>query len=184
MPMGVASMSLTCAMPSARISRICAGRALPFIFASSAGTRLSSTIVVFPEPDTPVTTVSRPLGMSSSKGLTVWMLPVERWIAPSANISPVPAHRRSFVSAFPERNGPIWDSGFASKSAIVPSAMTCPPLTPASGPISITQSASFRIWVSWSTRMTELPSATRSCITPVRPTMFDGCRPMDGSSST
>lgn len=101
--------------------------ALPFIFASSAGTRLSSTIVVLPEPDTPVTTVSRPLGMSSSKGLTVWMLPVERWIAPSANISPSLAHRRNFVSAFPERNGPIWDSGFASKSSIVPSAMTCPP---------------------------------------------------------
>ena len=34
------------------------------------------------------------------------------------------------------------------------------------------------------TRMTEFPSETRSCITPVSPTMFDGCRPMDGSSST
>ena len=52
--------------------------------------------------------------------------------------------------------------------------MTWPPRAPASGPISTIQSASRRICVSWSTRSTELPSATRSCITPVSPTMLDG----------
>ena len=67
---------------------------------------------------------------------------------------------------------------------MVPWAMTWPPPAPASGPISTTQSASFKICVSWSTRITELPSATKSCITPVSPTMLAGCRPMDGSSST
>ena len=41
-----------------------------------------------------------------------------------------------------------------------------------------------RICVSWSTSRTELPSSMRSCITPVRPTMFAGCKPMEGSSST
>ena len=46
------------------------------------------------------------------------------------------------------------------------------------------QSDSASTWVSWSTSTTELPSSTRSCITPVRPTMLAGCRPMDGSSST
>ena len=78
MPMGVASMSLTCAIPSASIERIWAGSALPLMTASSAGTRLSSTIVVLPEPDTPVTTVSRPLGISTSSGFTVWMEDVDR----------------------------------------------------------------------------------------------------------
>ena len=78
MPMGVASMSLTCAMPSASTARIWAGSALPLIFACSAGIRLSSTMVVLPEPDTPVTTVSRPFGISTSRGFTVWIRSVDR----------------------------------------------------------------------------------------------------------
>ena len=55
---------------------------------------------------------------------------------------------------------------------------------PAPGPISMSQSASFRICVSWSTSSTEFPSATRSRITPFNPTMLEGCSPMEGSSST
>ena len=78
MPMGAASMSFTCAMPSARISRMCGGSARPPMLASSAGIRLSSTMVVLPEPDTPVTTVSRPFGMSTSSGWTVWICDVDR----------------------------------------------------------------------------------------------------------
>lgn len=50
---------------------ICDGIFCPLIFALSAGIRLSSTIVVFPEPETPVTTVSRPIGIRTSKGCTV-----------------------------------------------------------------------------------------------------------------
>ena len=182
--MGVASMSFTCAMPSALIARICAGRAAPWMVASSAGTRLSSTMVVLPEPDTPVTTVSRPLGMSTSSGLTVWICAVDRWIVPFANSASFSAHVRCFASALPERNGPICDAGFSSMVGMVPSAITWPPFAPASGPISMIQSASLKICVSWSTRMTEFPSATRSCMTPVSPTRLEGCRPMDGSSST
>ena len=78
MPMGVASMSLTCAMPSALTDRMCGGSAWPLMPASSAGIRLSSTMVVLPEPDTPVTTVSRPLGIVTSSGLTVWICVVAR----------------------------------------------------------------------------------------------------------
>ena len=97
-----------------------------------------------------------------------------------------PAPRAGAISAPPRpaRNGPICETGSSAMAATVPSAMTWPPRAPASGPISTIQSASRRICVSWSTRRTEFPSATRSCITPVSPTMFDGCRPMDGSSST
>ena len=103
---------------------------------------------------------------------------------PPENSASFAAQVRSLVSALPERNGPICEAGVSSMVGIVPSAITCPPFAPASGPISIIQSASFKICVSWSTRITELPSATKSCITPVRPTILDGCRPMDGSSST
>ena len=52
-------------MPSAAIDFTWAGAgALPESEAR-AGTRLSSTSVVFPEPDTPVTTVRRPFGSST-----------------------------------------------------------------------------------------------------------------------
>ena len=140
-------------------------------------------MVVLPEPDTPVTTVSRPLGKRTSSGLTVWMGPVERATAPFSNrASGGTGFRRT--SARPARKGPIWDRGFCWMSATVPSAITCPPPAPAPGPISTSQSAWRRIWVSWSTSSTELPSATRSCMTPVRPTMLAGCSPMEGSSST
>ena len=184
MPMGVASMSFTCAMPSASTAFTCPGRAVPFTLACSAGMRLSRMRVVLPLPDTPVTTVSRPLGRSSSSGFTVWMASVERWMRPSANSSFSGVRGRAWTPARPARNGPIWEAAFASISGMAPCAMMCPPFAPASGPISMSQSASFKIWVSWSTSTTELPSAMRSCITSVRPSMLEGCRPMDGSSST
>ena len=84
-----------------------AGSALPAMVASSAGIRLSSTMVVLPEPDTPVTTVRRPLGISTSSGLTVWMESVERWIVPFAKSVSFSVQQRSFVSAVPARKGPI-----------------------------------------------------------------------------
>ena len=62
-------------MPSASMYFTCAGSFCPLVFAFSAGIRLSSTIVVFPDPETPVTTVSRPIGIRTSKGCTVCMVP-------------------------------------------------------------------------------------------------------------
>ena len=58
------------------------------------------------------------------------------------------------------------------------------PAAPAPGPISMSQSDCARICVSWSTRTTEFPSATRSRMTPVSPAILAGCRPMEGSSRT
>ena len=60
--MGVASMSLTCSMPSAVTALTWDGNARGT--GSRAGTRLSRISVVLPEPDTPVTTVSLPWGFS------------------------------------------------------------------------------------------------------------------------
>ena len=183
MPIGVASISFTLRMPSACTLSTCSGSFCPLVAAASPGTRLSKISVVLPLPLTPVTTVSLPLGISTASGFTVWMAPVSRWRHPAANISSAAACLRiTELSAF--KNGPILEFLFCAISVMVPSAITCPPLAPASGPISISQPASFKIWVSWSTSTTELPSATKSCITPVSPTMLEGCSPMEGSSST
>ncbi len=88
MPMGVASMSFTRWMPGASTAVTCAGSGCPAMTASRPGTRLSRIRVVLPEPDTPVTTVSRPLGMVTARGFTVWIAPVVQveW-SPPANSS-------------------------------------------------------------------------------------------------
>ena len=183
MPIGVASISLIWLIPSASIDRTCFGRSLPPILASNAGTRLSRTIVVFPLPDIPVTTVKRPFGILTSRGLTVWMLDVFISMTPKENISSLDALLRR--SGFPpSRNGPIMETESPIRSSTVPSAMILPPSAPAFGPSSIIQSDLLRICVSWSTRTTELPSATRSSMTPISPSIFAGWRPMEGSSRT
>ena len=185
MPMGVASISLTRPMPGASTARTCSGSLAPRMAASSAGIRLSKISVVLPEPETPVTTVKRPLGMRTSSGLTVWSAAVASRIVPSANIcSRATAGRsRSFCAPGP-RKGPISERPLAASAGTVPCARMRPPSAPAPGPISTIQSASESTCVSWSTRRTELPSATRSCMTAVSPTMLAGCRPIEGSSST
>ena len=95
MPMGVASISFTWAMPSASMNFTCSGSLPPPTFAASAGIRLSSTIVVLPEPDTPVTTESRPLGNATDSGCTVWISEVSMRIVPRAKSSSSFARLRS-----------------------------------------------------------------------------------------
>ena len=184
MPIGVASISFTWEIPAGSTERTWEGRGVFAIAASMPGTRLSRIRVVFPEPETPVTTVRRPLGIFTLSGFTVWMAPVEREMAPCSNksFSWITGRRRLAYSGF--RKAPMRDTLFSTISEIVPSAITCPPFAPASGPISMSQSAWDKICVSWSTKITEFPSAIRSSITPVSPTIFTGWSPMDGSSST
>ena len=184
MPIGVASISFTRLMPGASTQWTCFGRGLSAIAASSPGTKLSRIRVVLPEPDTPVTTVKRPLGIAVSRGLTVWTGPVERWMLPRSNSSIRGQRGRTAAGASIRRNGPIWETGFRSSDATVPWAITRPPSAPAPGPISMIQFAWVRICGSWSTNNTELPSATRSSITAVNPAMLAGCKPIEGSSST
>ena len=183
-PMGVASMSFTWSMPSASIEIMCSGIFLPQDLASSAGTRLSSTSVVLPEPETPVTTVSLRLGIFASSGFTVCIAPVLRVIAPYSNIFVGSACCLTGGRSALSRNLPIFEFLSCISCSTVPCAIIFPPAAPAPGPISIIWSATESICTSWSTRITELPSATRSFITPVSPTILEGCRPIDGSSST
>ena len=57
--------------PSASRSRTCVDCGDLSIRDCKAGINISSTIVVLPEPDTPVTAVSRPRGISTDNGPTV-----------------------------------------------------------------------------------------------------------------
>ena len=183
-PMGVASMRFARSMPAASTRFTWEGSALPFAFAASAGMRLSSTSVVLPEPDTPVTAVRRPRGMAVSSGFTVCSAPVASSMRPRANTSSAGMRSRTRTVSAPDRKPPMSEAGFASTSASDPCATTRPPSAPAPGPISTSQSAARRMCASWSTMTTELPSAMRSRMTSMSPSMLDGCRPMDGSSST
>ena len=70
MPIGVASINLTCRICSLK-SRYMAGKFFPGYFSFKPGIRLSRISVVLPEPDTPVITVSLPCGISTSNGFTV-----------------------------------------------------------------------------------------------------------------
>ncbi|MBR6037705.1 MAG: hypothetical protein IKP53_02940 [Candidatus Methanomethylophilaceae archaeon] len=146
-PIGVASMSFTWLIPAAPIDRTWSGRSDSDTRASSAGTRLSRTMVVFPLPDIPVTTVRRPFGILTSSGFTVWMPDVRISIIPSENSPSFGALERS-PRPSPPRKGPILDEGSLERASTVPCAMTLPPSSPAPGPSSTTQSERLRTWVS------------------------------------
>jgi hypothetical protein len=62
-PIGEASTRWTRLMPAGETERTCRGRSAPSALARRAGTRLSRPRVVLPDPDTPVTAVSRPRGI-------------------------------------------------------------------------------------------------------------------------
>ena len=140
--------------------------------------------MVFPEPDTPATTVMHPRGMPTSMGCTVWMADVAMRMAPLENTSPSGTLSRTTTGSSPLRYGAMMDPGSASTSSTVPWDTTVPPPLPAPGPISTIQSAILRALTSWSTMTTELPWSTRSRTISIIPSRLDGCRPMDGSSRT
>lgn len=161
MPMGAASISLTWVMPSGTIERTCSGSFWPWMAAFRPGTRLSSTRVVLPEPGNPGHHSQPPLGnfdvqrlygvdgvggklnapqreQLALRGLGSQALRFARQERPNAGSS----------VCFNGRDAALGNHLAAARTAC--------------GPISISQSASDRIWVSWSTRMTELPSWIRS----------------------
>ena len=147
-PIGVASMSFTDLMPGASIAFTCEGLAPSPVSDFRAGIRLSSTSVVFPDPETPVTAMRRPFGKSTAAGFTVCIPVVSRWIRPRLNIPADGVLGLTGFCALPERNGAILDFAESQMSERVPSATILPPFSPEPGPISMNQSAHLRIPVS------------------------------------
>ena len=119
-PMGAASMRHTRRMPSASTAFTWSGSVPPDTAAVSAGTRLSRMTVVLPEPDTPVTAVSRPFGTASSSAWTVWSGPVRSRIVPYSKSASSGTGSRTHTASRPDRKGPMRDCGAVSAPAAGP----------------------------------------------------------------
>ena len=124
-------------MFSASIKLMCFGSSSLSIKDFTAGYRLSRRSVVFPLPETPLTTVNFPLGMLTSKGLTLCISFVFIFIEPLSKTDSLVDFFLMMISSSLAKNPPIKESPFFSISSIVPSAIIFPPALPADGPISI-----------------------------------------------
>ena len=96
---------------------------------------MSFTSVDFPEPETPVTTESKPRGITTS--IFFRLLP---WRRESVIDFPFGLRRSAGTGmrVWPERYCPVSEAGFAAISSGVPEATRCPPALPAPGPRSTT----------------------------------------------
>jgi hypothetical protein len=91
--------------------------------------------VDLPPPDTPVTQTNLASGNSAVTFLR--LLPVA---LTTVSVFLLPGRRteRTGIARVPDRYWPVTESGLAAISAGVPQATTCPPCTPAPGPMSNT----------------------------------------------
>src|SRR5664280_1993386 len=89
---------------------------------------------------------------------------------------------RSACRTLSLRNCPVSESGLRQISSGVPVAMMRPPLSPPSGPKSMTQSAFLMTSRLCSMTMTVLPLLVSSCRTPTSFSTSAKCRPVVGSS--
>ena len=188
MPMGVASMSFTWRMPSASSCR----HVVRQLLAVDGG--LQRRAPGFPAPawscrsrTRPVTTVSRPLGMSDLQGL-------HRMDGPGGQVDASPARTvRSAghavgrgTCAVPARKGPMLGGGILLPAAPrVPCAITRPPSAPGlrphlNDPVRLRKD--LRVVIHQHARSCRRPPGRASRRS--GPQCWQGCRPMEGSSST
>ena len=138
----------------------------------------SFTRLLLPLPDTPVTQVNTPRGISTSMPFRLLARAprtrknrslCRRWAGTGM-------HRR------PDRNWPVMESGLAMISSGVPWATTWPPCSPAPGPISTIWSAESMVSSSCSTTMRVLPRSRIPFRVASSRALSRWCRPMLGSS--
>ena len=109
----------------------------------------------FPEPETPVTTVSRPSGM---RAFTLRRLCRSAPWMRMDGVSASTARRRvRECLSGAARHRPVGESCMRSSSRAVPCATSCPPRVPAPGPRSMTWSARRMVSSSCSTTTSVLP---------------------------
>src|SRR5450432_1940058 len=129
------SMTLsTCWRPSSATNGSAAGLD-PWSFWANARNSVSMTSVDFPEPETPVTQVRRPIGNDTDRSRRLWPVALRRVRLRAAD------ERRCLGTAMdlrPDRYAPVNDCGLAAISDGLPDATTRPPWTPALGPMSMT----------------------------------------------
>ncbi len=155
----------------------------PLSLRAAAAARTSLTSVLLPEPDTPVTTVSRPTGKRASTS--------RRLLArASRTVRKVPSLFLVFASLvtriFRARYGPVRETegGAAMRAAGGPWKRSCPPSVPAWGPSSMISSAMRMVSSSCSTTRTVLPRSRSSRRVSRSFWLSCGCKPMLGSSRT
>ena len=116
--------------------RSCAAGAseAPFNLRATALYSVSMSSVDLPPPETPVTQVNRPSGISAvmffrllPRALTIFSARRERGLRSGTG-----------TLSSPERYLPVHERGAAMRSSTVPSATTWPPWMPAPGPMSST----------------------------------------------
>ncbi|CAO0837939.1 hypothetical protein SMICM17S_04068 [Streptomyces microflavus] len=129
-----------------------------------AAVNTSETSVDLPEPATPVTTVSTPVGNDTSSPLRLCRS------APRTGRRPVGERNSPLSGVRRRRHRPVSVSASRSRSN-GPSKTTCPPSAPARGPMSTMWSATAITSGSCSTTSTVLPlSRSRTSRSPSRPT--------------
>ena len=128
-----------------------------FSFFASVLYKISFTRELLPEPDTPVTQVITPSGKFTSIFFRLFSA------APRTVSHPVGLRRSDGTGIFnlPLKYAPVMDSSHCIISSAVPTATTCPPCSPAPGPISTIQSAARMVSSSCSTTKTEFPRSRR-----------------------
>ncbi len=142
-----------------------------------AAVNTRDTSVDLPDPATPVTAVSTPVGNDTSSPLRLCRS------APRTGSRPVGVRTAPLSGVRRRSDRPVSVSASRSRS-YGPSKTTCPPSEPARGPMSTTWSATAITSGSCSTTSTVLPlSRSRTSRSPSRPTSR-GCRPTLGSSKT
>ena len=140
--------------------------------------KISFISVLFPEPDTPVTTHMTLRGIFTSIFCRLFCL------AFFIVIYPFGSRRRSGISILrlPLIYWPVVEVSCARIAAGGPATTTSPPSSPAPGPISTIQSAFIMVSSSCSTTMTVFPISLRLFNIPMSFALSRGCNPMDGSS--
>ena len=182
MPIGVASMSFTCPIPTACTSLTWAGKAAPLVLAASAGQGF------------PKSTLSCcPTGHAGHDGQAAFRdIYFQRFDrvdgaggkvdAPSANKFLGGAVLGRHAPARP-KTGPICDAALAVSSGTVPWAMIRPPPAPASGPISMIVRFCQHLGVVVD-KDDRVAVGNQVVHDAVQADDVRGCSPMDGSSST
>ena len=108
-------------------------------------------------------------------------------LAPLTSINkPFPLRRfwGTSIFLFPDKYCPVIESLQFITSSGVPAQMTCPPWTPAPGPISTIKSEAFIVSSSCSTTRTLFPKSLISCKDLISFSLSLWCKPIDGSSKT
>ena len=140
--------------------------------------KISFTRELLPEPETPVTQVIIPRGIFTSIFFRLFSAAFRIVKNPAGFLRT----EGTGICSFPLKYCPVMDLGFCMISSAVPMATSCPPCSPAPGPISTTQSAARMVSSSCSTTISVFPKSLKCFNVASSLSLSLWCRPILGSS--